>query len=49
MTHITHKRIVQAGRFLQLFKNDSQFATPIFRIDHKRNEIVLCFDCMSKM
>lgn len=39
MTHITHKRIVQAGHFLQLFKNDSQFTTPIFRIDHKRKHL----------
>lgn len=39
MTHYKHIRMVQAGHFLKLFKNDSQFATPIFRIDQKRKNL----------
>ncbi|SDO78139.1 hypothetical protein SAMN05216347_102288 [Streptococcus equinus] len=39
MTQYKHIRIVQAGHFLKLFKNDSQFATPIFRIDQKRKNL----------
>ena len=39
MTQYKHIRMVQAGHFLKLFKNDSQFATPIFRIDQKRKNL----------
>ena len=39
MTHIIHKRIVQAGHFLRLFKNDARFATPVFRIDYGRKNL----------
>lgn len=34
-----HTRLVQTGKFLKLFKNDTQYTTPIFRIDQKRKNL----------
>lgn len=34
-----HIRLVKAGPFLNLFKKDAQYATPIFRIDQKRKNL----------
>ena len=34
-----HTRLVRAGKFLKLFKKDTQYATPIFRIDQKRKNL----------
>lgn len=39
MTQEKHIRIVKAGPFLNLFKKDAQYATPIFRIDQKRKNL----------
>lgn len=39
MTQEKHTRIVKAGPFLNLFKKDAQYATPIFRIDQKRKNL----------
>ncbi|WP_094140765.1 hypothetical protein [Streptococcus equinus] len=39
MTQEKHIRIVKAGPFLKLFKKDTQYATPIFRIDQKRKNL----------
>lgn len=39
MSQINHIKIVQAGRFLKLFKNDAQFATPIFRLNQQRKNL----------
>ena len=39
MTQEKHIRIVKAGPFLKLFKRDTQYATPIFRIDQKRKNL----------
>lgn len=39
MTQEKHIRIVKAGLFLKLFKKDTQYATPIFRIDQKRKNL----------
>ena len=39
MTQEKHIRIVKAGAFLKLFKKDTQYATPIFRIDQKRKNL----------
>lgn len=39
MTQEKHIRIVKAGPFLNLFKKDVQYATPIFRIDQKRKNL----------
>ncbi|WP_274656662.1 hypothetical protein [Streptococcus equinus] len=39
MTQGKHIRIVKAGPFLKLFKKDTQYATPIFRIDQKRKNL----------
>ncbi|EFW89675.1 hypothetical protein [Streptococcus equinus] len=39
MTQEKHIRLVKAGPFLNLFKKDAQYATPIFRIDQKRKNL----------
>ncbi|UVF03629.1 hypothetical protein [Streptococcus equinus] len=39
MMQMKHTRLVQAGKFLKLFKKDTQYATPIFRIDQKRKNL----------
>ncbi|GAB6884995.1 hypothetical protein JCM5802_02390 [Streptococcus equinus] len=39
MTQEKHIRLVKAGAFLKLFKKDTQYATPIFRIDQKRKNL----------
>lgn len=39
MTQEKHIRLVKAGPFLKLFKRDTQYATPIFRIDQKRKNL----------
>ena len=39
MTQEKHIRQVKAGAFLKLFKKDTQYATPIFRIDQKRKNL----------
>ncbi|WP_074451116.1 hypothetical protein [Streptococcus equinus] len=39
MTQEKHVRLVKAGPFLNLFKKDAQYATPIFRIDQKRKNL----------
>lgn len=39
MTQEKHIRIVKAGPFLNLFKKDAQYVTPIFRIDQKRKNL----------
>ncbi|SEK40882.1 hypothetical protein SAMN05216373_0430 [Streptococcus equinus] len=39
MTQEKHIRKVKAGPFLNLFKKDAQYATPIFRIDQKRKNL----------
>ena len=39
MTQEKHIRIVKAGPFLNLFKKDAQYASPIFRIDQKRKNL----------
>lgn len=39
MTQEKHIRLVKAGPFLKLFKKDTQYATPIFRIDQKRKNL----------
>lgn len=39
MTQEKHIRLVKAGPFLNLFKKDAQYATPIFRIDQKRKKL----------
>ncbi|MFI3836087.1 hypothetical protein [Streptococcus equinus] len=39
MTQEKHIRQVKAGPFLKLFKKDTQYATPIFRIDQKRKNL----------
>ncbi|SDI74528.1 hypothetical protein [Streptococcus equinus] len=39
MTQEKHIRLVKAGPFLNLFKKDTQYATPIFRIDQKRKNL----------
>lgn len=39
MTQEKHIRIVKTGPFLNLFKKDAQYATPIFRIDQKRKNL----------
>lgn len=39
MMQMKHTRLVQTGKFLKLFKNDTQYATPIFRIDQKRKNL----------
>lgn len=39
MIQMKHTRLVQAGKFLKLFKKDTQYATPIFRIDQKRKNL----------
>lgn len=39
MTQGKHIRLVKAGPFLKLFKRDTQYATPIFRIDQKRKNL----------
>lgn len=39
MTHEKHIRLVKAGPFLNLFKKDAQYETPIFRIDQKRKNL----------
>lgn len=39
MIQMKHTRLVRAGKFLKLFKKDTQYATPIFRIDQKRKNL----------
>lgn len=39
MMQMKHTRLVRAGKFLKLFKKDTQYATPIFRIDQKRKNL----------
>ena len=39
MMQMKHTRLVRAGKFLKLFKKDTQYATPIFRIDQKRKKL----------
>ncbi len=39
MTQEKHIRLVKTGPFLNLFKKDAQYATPIFRIDQKRKNL----------
>lgn len=39
MMQMKHTRLVQAGKFLKLFKKDTQYVTPIFRIDQKRKNL----------
>lgn len=39
MSHTSSIKIVQAGKFLKLFKNDTLFATPIFRINKNRKNL----------
>ena len=39
MMQMKHTRLVQTGKFLKLFKNDTQYTTPIFRIDQKRKNL----------
>lgn len=39
MTQEKYIRLVKAGPFLNLFKKDTQYATPIFRIDQKRKNL----------
>lgn len=39
MAQEKHIRLVKAGPFLNLFKKDAQYATPIFRIDQKRKNL----------
>ncbi|WP_423217680.1 hypothetical protein [Streptococcus equinus] len=39
MTQEKHIRLVKAGPFLNLFKKDAQYVTPIFRIDQKRKNL----------
>lgn len=39
MMQMKHTRLVRAGKLLKLFKKDTQYATPIFRIDQKRKNL----------
>lgn len=39
MMQMKHTRLVRAGKFLKLFKKDTQYATPIFRIDQKQKNL----------